>query len=266
MKTGEFTQALILTTPHIEGSRVRDAQYLLAGHDRFPGLATYKDGAIDGDYGELTAQATKRAKFWLGYPLSACTPVFGQTLYEYLRQDHWRPLPDSYRKAREARLAAAAQTPGQSALDYGRLHWTGYHEELDSHGQPTTNRTVFGAWYGFNGVPWCDIFVSYCFAMSGYKGKFHDAAVSETYHNALYHRNNTYIVRTPQAGDLACYRHHGDPFAHIGFFDRKLNDSQFVDFSGNTSSSNFANGGYVEPHTRNFSDVTAFVRVGVSPH
>jgi hypothetical protein len=250
----EFEQPLLLTTPHITGQRVKDAQYLLAGHDRFPGLATYKDGAIDGDYGPLTAQAVKRAKFWLGYPLSACTPVFGQTVYEYLRPSKWRPLPDAYRKLRETRLEAAAQTPGQVALDYA-AQFIGYHEDpLGS------NRTQFGAWYGFNGVAWCAIFESYCFGHTG-RPSYRYAAVEQIYHDALYGRNGLQIVRAPQPGDIACYAHNGDPYAHTGFYDHHLNDREFVDLSGNTSSADFANGGYVERHTRQLATVTAFVRV-----
>ena len=34
---------------------------------------------------------------------------------------------------------------------------------------PGSNRTAFGVWYGENGVPWCNIFVSYCFQIgAGY--------------------------------------------------------------------------------------------------
>ena len=28
---------------------------------------------------------------------------------------------------------------------------------------PGSNRTMFGRWFGVDGVPWCAIFVSYCF-------------------------------------------------------------------------------------------------------
>jgi hypothetical protein len=68
---GEFDNALVLTTPHEEGKRVRDAQYLMQGHGPvstlFPGLACYKDGEVDGDYGLLSAQAAARTKMvaWL---------------------------------------------------------------------------------------------------------------------------------------------------------------------------------------------------------
>jgi hypothetical protein len=251
--SGEFTQPLILTTPHMRGDRVKDAQYLLAGHNRFPGLATYKDGPIDGDYGPLTAQAVKRAKFWTGFPSSACTPVFGQTLYEYLRESRWRPLPDDYRARREARIAAAAQTPGQVALDYA-TRFIGYHEG------PGNNQTIFGADYGFNFVPWCAEFETYCFKRTGHP-QFRYAAVEAIVSDARANRNGLHIVSTPQPGDIACYSHNGDPYAHTGFYDHRLNSTSFVDLSGNTSSADFANGGYVERHTRYLNTVTAFVRV-----
>ncbi len=250
----EFTQPLVLTTPHMTGQRVKDAQYLLAGHNRFPDLATYKDGTIDGDYGTLTAQATKRAKYWLGYPSSAQTPVFGQTLYEYLRVEHWRPLPDAYRTARAARLAAAAQTPGKVALDYA-AQFIGYHEG------PANNQTMFGAWYGFNYVPWCAIFESYCFGHTGHPS-FRYAAVEAIYHDAAANRNHLYLVTTPKAGDIACYSHGAERYAHTGFYLKPLTATTFEDLSGNTSSADFSNGGYVERHTRDVSSVVGFVRYG----
>ena len=33
-----------------------------------------------------------------------------------------------------------------------------------------SNQTVFGAWFGENGVPWCDIFVSYVADRAGLGG------------------------------------------------------------------------------------------------
>jgi len=248
----EYAHPLVLTTPHMTGQPVKDAQWLLAGNNRFPGLATYKDGTIDGDYGPLTAQAAKRAKFWLGYPTSGCTPVFGQTVYEYLRTSQWRPLPTDYRARRDERLAAAAKTPGQEALDYA-VRFIGYHEG------PANNQTIFGADYGFNYVPWCAIFESYCFKYTGHRS-FHYAAVEAIYADAAANRNGLHIIRTPQPGDVACYAHGGDRFAHTGFYDHKLNTSEFEDLSGNTSSADFSNGGYVERHVRELSMVTAFVR------
>src|SRR6185295_2690395 len=31
---------------------------------------------------------------------------------------------------------------------------------------PGSNRTMFGEWFGVNGVAWCNIFVSYCFRLA----------------------------------------------------------------------------------------------------
>lgn len=251
----EFETPLILTTPHITGQRVKDAQWLLAGNNRFPGLATYKDGDVDGDYGPLTAQAAQRARYWLGYPATKQTPVFDQTLYEYLRPNDWRPLPASYRKQRDTRIAAAAETPGMKALELAAT-FLGYHESPSG-----SNRTIFGEDYGFNGVAWCAIFETYCFKHTGRK-TYRYAAVENIYWDAYYQRNGLYIVRTPQPGDVALFSFHGDRFAHTSFVDRVISQgSSFRDLGGNTGPSSFNSGGEVARGERSWSIVTAFARV-----
>ena len=47
---------------------------------------------------------------------------------------------------------------------------------------PGSNRTMFGRWFGVDGVPWCAIFVSYCFDVGagrvlcrGWHGAVHGA-------------------------------------------------------------------------------------------
>jgi len=252
----EFATPLRLVTPHMRGIPVRDAQWLLQGHNRFAGLAPYKDGKLDSDYGPMTAQATARTKYWLGYPDRAIDQVFGQTLYEYLRKEHWRPLPDAYRERRAARLKAAASTPGLKALAEGRRH-LGYRESPFG-----SNRTIFGQWYGWNGVAWCAIFLSYCFAHSGWS-RFHYASVEMIYYAARAGRDRLRIVYTPQAGDVVLYQLHGDPWAHTAFFDRWIKKGQtFHDLGGNTGPSNISNGGMVLEQTRSISQVHAFVRAG----
>lgn len=250
---GEFDQPLILTTPHVTGQKVKDAQWLLAGNSRFKDLATYKDGTVDGDYGPVTAAATKRAKYWLGYPLSACDQVFGQTIYEYLRPEKWRPLPEDYRSRRTQRLKAAALTPGAKAftLAVGEL---GYVET-------PVNLTKYGADYGFNGVPWCAIFETWCFKHSGYTA-FRYASVEQIYYDARAGRNKLRIVYTPQRGDLVLYSMRGNTFAHTAFYDRKLTETSFKDLGGNTGQASFNNGGQVARGDRTVSQVLAYVRVG----
>lgn len=254
-KVKEFAQPLVFTTPHLDGQKVKDAQYLMAGHNRFPGLATYKDGTIDGDYGRLSEQATERTKFWLGYPTNACNGVFGQTLYEYLREDHWRPLPENYRLRRDQRIEAAAQTPGMVALGFavGEL---GYKEQY-------RNLTKYGVDYKFNGVPWCAIFESYCFKYTGYL-KFHYASVENIFDDATYGRNGLRIVRSPIAGDVVLYSLHGERYAHTAFFEKWLDQPHgtFQDLGGNTGPASFNNGGEVARGERTMTQVLAFVRVG----
>ena len=56
-------------------------------------------------------------------------------------------------------VAAAVEGPGGRALAEALRH-VGVKES-----PPGSNRTMFGRWYGVDGVPWCAIFVSYCFAV-----------------------------------------------------------------------------------------------------
>jgi hypothetical protein len=250
----EFAVPLRLVTPHMRGQKVRDAQWLLAGHNRFKDLATYKDGTIDGDYGAVSAQATRRAKYWLGYPQTALDGSFGQTIYEYLRPENWRPLPEAYRGRRDKRLAAAAASnPGARALEAARKE-VGYHESPAG-----SNNNKFGVEYGFNRVPWCAIFESIMFKHTG-TPRFRYAAVEAIYWDARANRNGLYIVRTPRAGDVIGYEFHGDRFAHTAFFVR-FEDGGLRDLGGNTSVSNFSNGGEVGEQFRPLSLVSYYARV-----
>jgi hypothetical protein len=47
-------------------------------------------------------------------------------------------------------------SPGRRALAEALRH-VGVRES-----PPGSNRTMFGRWFGVDGVPWCAIFVSYC--------------------------------------------------------------------------------------------------------
>lgn len=253
----EFVPALRLTTPHMTGQPVKDAQWLMQGNSVFgPGLATYKDGDLDGDYGPQTAQAAARTKWWLGYPESAVLPTFGQTLYEYLNPQIARPLPPDYKTRRAARIAAI--TPGVYAIETA-LTQLGYEESPRG-----SNRTKYGQWYGFNGVPWCAIFESWCFAHSEHpRSSYRYAAVEMIYLDARAGRNGLRLVSQPQRGDVVCYSLHGDTFAHTAFFDEWIPPTtQFWDVGGNTGPSNVSNGGAVLRQKRDRSMVKAWVRVG----
>lgn len=252
----QYDVPLRLVSPHMRGQNVKDAQWLMAGNNRFEGLATYKNGDVDGDYGPLTAQATRRTKFWIGYPDNALDSVFGQTLYEYLRPKDWRPLPEAYRERRAKRLAdlEATSNPGARALKAAEAE-IGYHESPAG-----SNNNKFGIEYGFNRVPWCAIFESIMFKHTG-TPKFRYAAVEAIYWDAVANRNGLYIVRTPRPGDVVGFRLHGDSFAHTAFFHHKVNSTSFMDLGGNTSATNMANGGEVAKKTRDVAIVRFYARV-----
>jgi hypothetical protein len=153
----EFETPLLLTTRTCAATGSRTPSTCSQGTAASMGSRRTRTAPIDGDYGPATAAATKSAKFWVGLPVGVCDRVFGQTLYEYLRPNEWRPLPDAYRARREQRIAAATKTPGMKALAFAV-------NEIGNHETPYgSNRSKYGAWYGFNGVPWCAIFESYCF-------------------------------------------------------------------------------------------------------
>jgi hypothetical protein len=257
MAEKEYATPLGLTTPNMRGPKVRDAQWLLAGHNRFPGLAPYKDGAIDSVYGTLTGQATRRAKYWLGYPDKALDTTFGQTLYEYLREKDWRPLPAAYKKRRDTRLKQLADATNPGALAFALAEKEiGYREE-PQHGR---NDNKYGREYGFNYVPWCAIFESVMFKHAGHPD-YHYAAVQAIYWDAMANRNRLYIVRTPRQGDIVGYRLHGDEFAHTAFFSRWAGDGLLEDLGGNTGPSDISNGGMVMKQNRSTSIVHYYARV-----
>ena len=78
-------RSLRLTTPMMKGEDVREAQHLLAKNP----FGTFFNDDFDGEYGEITHQATERAKFWLGYPADRYEPVAERRLR---RQDPRLPL------------------------------------------------------------------------------------------------------------------------------------------------------------------------------
>ena len=248
----QYDQPLQLTTPHMVGQKVKDAQWLMAGHSKIQGLATYKDGAVDGDYGPLTAQATYKAKYWCGYSDKALDKSFGQTLYEYLNGT--LKLPADYLARRKTRLDAVAKNAGQKALDMALTQL----ETKES--PPGSNMQKYGLWYGMNGVPWCAIFVSWSFAHSGYT-MFRYAYVPFVHNDAVACRNRLSVVRSPRPGDAVCFNWGSNRDAHIGLFEKWITGITFQTVEGNTGSASFNNGGAVERGTRYISQVSAFVRV-----
>jgi CHAP domain len=114
---------------------------------------------------------------------------------------------------------------------------------------PESNHQPYGVWYGMDGVPWCAIFVSWCFEQAG---------------DARNRRNGLQTTDDPIPGDLVVYDWGGDAiYDHIGIFERWTSGtSQFNAIEGNTSASNNSNGGEVMRRSRSRGGQgTVFVRV-----
>ncbi len=73
---------------------------------------------------------------------------------------------------------------------------------------PNSNNQMFGIWYGFNRVPWCAIFVSWCMAHSGVGNQYRHASVAFSLDAARKQGRRTGEFR---AGFVACrYLQSGD--------------------------------------------------------
>jgi hypothetical protein len=130
-----------------------------------------------------------------------------------------------------------------------------------------SNMQQFGAWYGMNGVPWCAIFVTYCFELAGtgsatFKRGSYYSYVPNIVLDALHRRNGLSLTASPIRGDLICYDWDGGGFDHVGIFESG-SASQWTSIEGNTGSYNYSNGGQVMRciRSRSMARYTCFVRV-----
>lgn len=257
---------LHLTSPHMHGQQVKDAQWLLSGHGRF--AENYLHAPVDGDYGPATARGTRRAKWLLGYKAAAVNGIFGDTLYRYLlpkTSRGWRSLPPANRVRRAKRLRDLrdASTLKAKALEQA-LHEAALHVHESPWG---SNEQKYGAWYGLDGQPWCAIFFTYCECVVG-SSRIFRRGVDTAWAYWLEEQARAghpllHLTNDPEPGDGVVY-HHGQ--GHIERFYRWTDRGrgEFEAVGGNTSvSGSQDNGGAVLVRRRTLSWApTAFVRIG----
>lgn len=119
------------------------------------------------------------------------------------------------------------------------------------------NKTKYGEWFGLNGVPWCGIFVSWCYAMGGaklpnigFKRGFAGCQTAVEYFSA-----KKMIVQNPVAGDIVFYDWQGDGrYDHTGIYLKRNDNETFSAIEGNTSTTNQSNGGSVMVRTRHYKN------------
>jgi len=119
-----------------------------------------------------------------------------------------------------------------------------------------TNRTKYGKWFGFDGVAWCAIFVSWVYDQAGqplgnigFKKGF---AGCQTGYDLFLKKG--WITKTPVAGDIVLFDWNGDKrYDHTGIFEKDIDGEWFYSIEGNTSLVNDSNGGSVMRRKRKYS-------------
>lgn len=240
---------LHLTSPPMTGPEVERIQEKLAA-------LGYAPGTIDGIYGATTVAAVRA--FQRDHKLEV-DGVAGPETKKAIRAAKKPP------KGKTEPIKRKASSLGQKALDEAKKHIGKKERPMDS------NRTEFGKWFGVDGVAWCNIFVSYCFA----KGAKY--TICPGFRGAGCYRNGcTYVPTTeawlkatgmwkgrttPLAGDIAIYNWDGGVPDHIGIVEEYLGGGKFHAIEGNTSVGNDSNGGEVMRRLRYVSQVNGFGRV-----
>lgn len=257
--------ALHVTSPFMSGPAV------LAVQKRLVALG-YAPGALDGAYGPTVAAAVQA--FQRDRKLEA-DGVVGPLTLAALKEKPAKAPGAMTATATPASAPAAAPTsrrlqgrssPGERALAEAITH-IGVKEKPAG-----SNKTAFGEWFGVNGVPWCNVFVSYCFQAGasytickGFKGAGAYPDKGSTYvptTEAWLQAAGFWLGRTePRPGDIAIFNWDGGRPDHIGIVEQSLGDGRFNCIEGNTSAGNDSNGGEVQRRLRTVSQVDGFGRV-----
>jgi len=121
-----------------------------------------------------------------------------------------------------------------------------------------SNKTKFGKWFGFDGVAWCGMFVSWCYDKAGFPlGNVGFSKGFAGCQTAVAHYNKKNKgTTTPVAGDIVFFDWNGDGrFDHTGIFVKDIDGKSFETIEGNTSLTNQSNGGQVMRRKRKYVNV-----------
>lgn len=118
-----------------------------------------------------------------------------------------------------------------------------------------SNKTKYGKWFGMNGQPWCDMFVSWCAAQVG-AGKIVGKFAYTPSHAAWFKKQGAWLGRTtrPKAGDIVFFAN-SKRICHVGIVEKRISASKVQTIEGNTSVTSNDNGGAVMRRTRTLGTV-----------
>jgi hypothetical protein len=128
-----------------------------------------------------------------------------------------------------------------------------------------SNKTKYGKWFGFDGVAWCGMFVSWCYFHAGFPlpkiGFSKGFAGCQT--AVVYFKKNGMVTMEPAQGDIVFYDWNSDGrYDHTGIFVKWITDSTFEAIEGNTAVGNDSNGGTIMRRIRDKKNVI-FVNVPI---
>ena len=129
-----------------------------------------------------------------------------------------------------------------------------------------SNMTKYGAWYGWNGVPWCLIFIMWVFAQVGVSLPKRTASCGDLMRAAQ--AAGCWVVRDFQPGDVVIYDFSGKQKTtqHCGIVEMELPDYGVQAIEGNTSNSGSQdNGGAVLRKNRPSKYIIGAVRPQFDP-
>jgi hypothetical protein len=132
------------------------------------------------------------------------------------------------------------------------LTQVGYTEE-----PANSNKTKYGQWAKYDGVPWCALFVSWCYNQAGFpmdKIGFSFPGFAGCQTAYTHFKESGELTLKPVSGDVFLADWNGDKrFDHTGLFSKDLGDGiHFETVEGNTSATNQSNGGQVQVRKRRY--------------
>lgn len=256
-------QVLALTTPLMvdvaPDTSIAEAQHLLAT-SRFGNFHPRAEGSPIGTFGEDTAAACHRAKYWLGWPKGTTSGTYGRNLARYLETGH---IPRDYWVRRQLRIRRAKQARNLRALHILEAEAAKHVTE----NPPGSNRVLYSEWYGMIGS-WCLMFQTWGGVQAGeewaVRGKrfaycpYLDAAAANHQYGLSF-----IPASAVRPGDLVTYDwEHDGTSDHVGRFQRWIvQGSTFKSVEGNTAEGNDSNGGEVQIRDRSVSLVHHFIQV-----
>jgi len=128
------------------------------------------------------------------------------------------------------------------------------------------NRTKYGRWYGMDGQPWCDMFVSWVAwknQATNIVGKF---AYTPTHADWFRSRGRYYPgTKGIKRGHIVFFRFSGARIHHVGIVESVRANGDLVCIEGNTSTANQRDGGGVMRRVRNPKYVVGHGRPAYKP-